>query len=549
MATTPRPYLWQSLQLRASDVDGTAGLAHYFTEEAQSLYLKNDGLDTKLLEVDDGHWQSLTEGTEEEVSNDEYRQISFHHPSMGTLYGTGIIGDILYFLRYDYAKDIGHIISDARYTMQVDNPITQLNMDVKNFDSDAFTKKTTLFVPGAKMELGLVLGNSPVYKMGELFIDEVDFQYARASVSVSGRNVIGLVLNDETINDTGKRTDTISNLCAWVLESFGLYDYVIETNNTVITLEYAPSTTGMSMLQTICDKASGYTTGTDWQIEETADGIIVIGYNAFRANYLPKSVYKFDGWTELFRRSSTKVIDGAYSKVYVAGRDSNNHDLTPVIQNVTTWSYWAVGSKKTYFAPMIENTTQAELERYAQVLAKQLKRTGVNENYHSPIRPQLLVGDYAVVEEYEEETDIGIITQVTHTFGENGFFTDFVADSGGDKQTLLQLNDDSEEAVYTSSRRNNGDNRKKRLMDFIQSTAKQVVRTSGSGNSGTTGAVIDVLVDGSSVVADQVASISLAGKQDKLTAGEHIAINGAVISSDIEPFSIVDGKVNITWEE
>ena len=107
MATTPRPFTWQSLQLRADEAAGVGGMAHYFTEEAQTFYL-HSGMVTKELEVEDGHWQDLTAGDEEQVSDDNFRQLSWHHPSLGTLYGTALQGDILYLLRYDYAKDVGH---------------------------------------------------------------------------------------------------------------------------------------------------------------------------------------------------------------------------------------------------------------------------------------------------------------------------------------------------------------------------------------------------------------------------------------------------------
>lgn len=555
MATTPRPYLWQSLQERASSVEGVGGIAHYFTEEAQSFYLKN-GIAQTELDIEKGHWQELVPEAESLVSDDTFSQLSWHHPSMGTLYGTAILpGDddatILYLLRYEYAKDIGHLIQNGKYSMQVDNPITQFNGDIKNYDSSAFTKPTTLYQIGARLELGLTMGDSAVYGLARMTVDEVDFQYNKPTVGISGRNQVGAILNDETFNIKDTKTDTIHNVCAYVLDYFGIENYVIDANANNIKVEINPSDTGLKVLQDICDKASGYENGSDWDIEETYDGTIIIGYNSFRSQYLKKSVYAFDGRASLFKRSSQRAVDGAYSKVYVTGKDSNNNDLEPVIEPVETWNYWAIGANKTYFAQM-DKTTPAELARYAKVLAKQLKKTGLNESYTTTIRPQLLVGDYAVVDENGEETDIGIITQVTHNMGEKGFTTDFVADSGGDKQTLITRSVGAaaaNEQVYTSTRRNNGDNRKKRLMDFIKGTAQQVVRSSGGGGGGSqVSGVQDVTVDGVSVVEDNTAKIILTGKQDVLTAGDRISIDNDTISANIAPFSIVDGKMCMTYK-
>lgn len=553
MATTPRKYLWQFCTRRADDIEGLGGVAHYYTAEAQSLYLK-DGISTKELAFEEGHWEDAVEGEEDNINTDEYTQLSFTHPATGSLYGSAILPDeegdevSLYLLRYTYAKDIGNLINSAKWGLQIDNPINQLSASIKNYSSDAFTKSSSLFQPGAKAVLGLTMGDSEIYKMGTIYLDDVDFKYNSPTVSLSGRNVTGYILKDSTFNIVGKKTDTISNLCAWVLDMFGIDKYMIQENNTQITYEYDASRTGLQALQDIADKASGFDSGTDWDIEEMWDGTIIIGYNSFRSSYLPKSVFKFDK-SDLFKRSSTKVIDGAYSKVYCTGTDANGHELTPVVEEVTTWKWWNVVPNKTYFAPTLENTTQAELVRYAKMLAKQYKKTGLNESYSCSIKPQLLVGDFATaIEDDGDENDIGIITQVNHSFGEKGYGTDFVADSGGDKQTLLTRSASTNENVYTSTRRMGGDNRTKRLYDYIQNTAKQIVRTSPGGGGGTTG-VQDVLVDGTSVVSNNVANISLSDKQDALTAGDRISISQNTISANIAPFSIVNGKMCITYKE
>jgi len=550
--TTPRAYYWDFYTKRAEGVDNTGSIAHYYTAEAQSLYLHN-GIARKDLYVFEGHWDTARAESEESVTNDAYTQLSWAHPSTGALYGTAILdGDEneLYLLRYCYVKEMGTLVANGNYRTSIDNPIVQVNADIKNYDIDAFAKNETLFTPGAKATLGIMMGDSEVYDLCEVHLDQVDFEYYKDKVSISGRNRTGHYLNDQTINLADKKTDTVTNLCKWVLDSLGLDNYEIEANLNELTIEYNPPDTGLSLLQKICDEASGVADGTDWGIEEMPDGEIIIGYNAFRAMFLPKSVFKF-GMGQLFKRSSSKCIDGTYSKIYCTGKDSNGNDLTPVIKNVTTFKHWTVAPNKTYFAQTLENTTQNELENYALTLAKQLKKTGLHESYNCTIRPQLLVGDYATC----GNKDIGIITEISHTFGEKGFNTSFTADSGGDKKTIVQtrglrsVGDEEEEKVYTSARRNKGLNRKQKIIDFIKNTAVEVVRSSGgSGGSSQLAGVTDVLVDGTSVVTDHVAEIDLTGKQDVLTAGDRISINSNTISASIEPFSIVDGKMCITYK-
>lgn len=552
MATTPRPYLWQFVEKRADKADGVGGVAHYFTKEAQILYLHN-GIVARNMLIEEGRWEDAEAGDEINFNTDDYSQTSWTHPATGSIYGAGIVDgedeDTAYLLRYTYAKDMGHMVNSAKWSLQVDNPIAQLSAQLQNYDSDGYTKASSLFVPGAKAELGLTMGNSQVYMLGTVFLDEIDFKYNQVSVSISGRNNTGHILYDSTFNAKGKREGTVSSVIEWILEYFGISEYVVQSVNITISYEYEASTTGISALQDICDRVSGFEDGTDFDIEELWDGTIVIGFNAFRAQYAPKQVFEF-GHSELFKRGSSKVIDGAYSKIYCAGKDANGHELTPVVLDVTTWSHWNVVPNKTYFAPVMENTTQAELARYAQAMAKQIKKTGLNESYSTTIKPQLLVGDYATVNNDGEKTDIGIITQVTHTMGEKGYTTEFVADSGGDKKSLITRSVSSTEAVYTSARRQSGDNRTKRLIDFIRNTAQQVVRTAGVGSGGSSSeGVLDVTVDGISVVDEnRTAVIDLSGKQDALTAGDRITINQGTISADIAPFSIVDGKMCITYK-
>lgn len=544
--TTPMPYRWKFNTLRASNVDGVGGLAHYFTEEAQSLYLHN-GICSKELFVEDGHWEDATAGAEVDFDTEEYSQMSWTHPATGSLYGTVIsegTPDTVYLLRYMYCRDIGEFVSKGSWRAQIDNPINQFSANVKNWNTKAITKSDTLFTPGSRVQVGLTMGDSPICPIGTVHLDEISFEYNSDSVSISGRNKTGYVLNDSTFNESGTKTGTVTEVCEWALDFFGIRGYAVQENNTNISIDYKATDTGLKFLQNVCDRVSGIASGTDWDIEERYDGLILIGFNSFRASYMPKSVFKFDGRSSLFQRSSKKMIDGAYSKVYCTGKDSNGNDLTPVIANITTWNHWDVIPNKTYFPNTLQNTTPAELEVYAQMLAKQLKRTGLNESYDTSIKPQLLVGDYATVIEGENETDIGIITQVTHNMGESGFTTTFTADSGGDKQSLITRAATSNESVYTSARRNNGDNRQKRLMDYIKNTAREVViNTGGTGGGGSSGGgVEDVLLNGESVVDHNVANLYQ-------SAGDRISISDAgVFSASIEPFMIVDGKMCIKYK-
>lgn len=464
MATTPRPYLWQFNVLRASSVENTGAAVHYFSEDAQTLYLKN-GIAGRQLFVDDGHWEEAEAEEEVNITSDEYSDLSFTHPANGNLYGVAILpGDesTLYLLRYGYMKDISKFISQADYMLQADNPITQMTANMKNYSEPVFTKQTTLFEPGAKVTMGLMMGDSPLYEIGQAYLDEINFGYNRSNLSISGRNSIGHLLNDQTFDAVITYNDEATEVVKSILEHFGITKFFVEENSTTIKLKCAANDSGLKALQTLSDIMSDpLEDDKNWDIEETPDGTLIIGYDEFRSYYMPKSRFEFNGRSDIFKRSSSKMVDGAYTRVYCTGKTTGGSDLQPVSVPVNTFPYWSLGAHKTYFAPTLEEVTQSQLQTYAEQLAKQLKYTGITESYEMPIRPQLLVGDVVDITIDNTIQSIGTITEVQHILGERGYKTSFTVSSGGDATNVGTK-------VYTNARRNKGNNRKKRITDFIK---------------------------------------------------------------------------------
>ncbi|WP_392654718.1 hypothetical protein [Dehalococcoides sp. THU4] len=68
---------------------------------------------------------------------------------------------------------------------------------------------------------------------------------------------------------------------------------------------------------------------------------------------------------------------------------------------------------------------------YAAQIADSLQFVGKIESFTGPFRPQLILGDEAVIVDSEGSTILGLITEITHRFGKDGFYTDFTVDSGG----------------------------------------------------------------------------------------------------------------------
>ena len=78
-----------------------------------------------------------------------------------------------------------------------------------------------------------------------------------------------------------------------------------------------------------------------------------------------------------------------------------------------------------------EGTSLADVEKYAKQIAESLQYVGKIESFTGPFRPQLILGDEAVIIDSDGSTSLGLITEITHRFGKEGFYTDFTVDSGG----------------------------------------------------------------------------------------------------------------------
>ena len=109
-------------------------------------------------------------------------------------------------------------------------------------------------------------------------------------------------------------------------------------------------------------------------------------------------------------------------------------------------------------------TSQTDMERIRDQLVEELQFCGIIEKFASPFRPWLQVGDVAVVTGGSSPRIVGIITDIQHAFGKDGFFSHFTVTSGGKIS-----NPDNPVTVATRYAGKLGAaNRKRRLLDYIQ---------------------------------------------------------------------------------
>lgn len=477
MAASPAPLVWDFHRY----VRGAAGLGsclEYYTEDAQSLYLA-DGLKTRLQVVEEGHWSDSPLSEQEiEILDLNLSASAWDHALTGQLYGVGITGGMLYFYRYLYARELTDIVKDGTWRAKNDSQITQLSLTLKNPGEDQILSETSMFEPGARLTVSVAMGDSRPYPIGVAFMDEIDFDAQAATFSLSGRNSIGFRLQQQTFDESTEFTGNGHEVVEWIFQRAGITNYAIGPSDASNDWVFEPGESFYSGLQKVFEIFLG------WDMIELPDGTVVVGYAAWRQQYLTNSVYQFRLGTDVIKRRTRKSADAAYSNVRVTGKDADGEELDPVYLPVSTFDHWALGSTKTKHVAAADGMTQEQLQEFAEQTAADLAHIGVGESFTSPMRPWLLVGDVASIslDGFNSE-DLGLITSITHRFGDSGFFTDFSVDSGGVASALTR----SGTELVTRSAAVNGYNRRQDLADLIGivgQTQRNIVGGTGATGGG-----------------------------------------------------------------
>jgi hypothetical protein len=399
--------------------------------------------------------------------------MSLDHPHNGTLYGVASDGTAVYFIRYVYSMDLSDMYDSGDWQEQIDNRIKSLNLSVKNLSADIFALDNTLFNPGGKITVQFTAGDSEPYDIGIAYIDDVDFDAYSPSIPVSARNSIGYYLADQSFDDRNSYSGGRSTVLRAVLIDAGIDSskVFVKSDDTIISLSFDSQTK-------ISDGLNDVLGAIGWRMIELPDGKVIVGDEEYIAGYNVNGRYTFNGGNQVFKRRTNKSADAAYTRVCVT--DAGN--TVAVYRNVPCWRYWYVGQRKTKYFTAPEGYDITRMEAMADSLAGELQYVGIGENFISPVRPQLQVGDVAEIyyEGDTESTSLGIITQVKHLFGQSGFTTEFTLDSGG-SATDASGYPITDPVMTKASTALSGYNRKQRVTDFIGITAERKASAVYSG--------------------------------------------------------------------
>lgn len=469
MAATPQPLVWKFYRQVTEGANvRTGGVVHYYDEESQSIYL-NGGMITRTGEVPEGHWATSELSSPLTINTQPYSNLEQDHPSNGILYFSAADGGTLSFLRYNYAMDISDFMESWSWATQNDNAISQFTGAVQNLGPDIFGVDSTLFQPGARIILAVRMGNSQPFSLGTAFLDEFDYDVKGETADLSGRNRIGYFLKDQTFDDETTWNGTPTSVISAILAYAGLKKYVVQSHSFVGVLTVEPTEALLDGINQIAEYHS--TVDRMWKTIELPNGMVCSGYEDWLAAYLPNSYYSFDEGKDVFSRSTSKLSDSSYVKVRCTGKykdyEDNDVDLVPVTVPVNNFPYWALGAHRTKHLQAPDGFSQAELQAWANAQALKYQYVGIGEDFTSPFRPQLVVGDVAEIVTDGVGLSLGLITEITQSFSKSdGFKTDFSVDSGG------VATDGPNYVIYSRAAEVSGFNRRQRVVDLVRYISK-----------------------------------------------------------------------------
>lgn len=352
-------------------------------------------------------------------------------PGFGAV-GSYLTGNIHKLIIYEYQQDISDYLNSVTIKHSSDNAISSFTLTLENPDikdpehpgNIALNEDKGLLIPGGRIQIYFGAGDAePDFEMGQFFIDRSDFVLGGSTASVDGRNTIGKVLGDQTVDEANEYWySQISANINQLLDATKLApdQYLVENTAEQGWFSFTPNTTFLKALESMLE------TLPTWKIRELSNGTIVIGSPGYSGFDTP-GIYTFYRDQDIFSRQITRDDAQSYRRVCVHTEGFSDF----VYREVEAYTGWNVQANKTLYVQVSSGMRRAMLASYADELALRLKDSGKVESFVGPIRPQLQDGDEAIIIDQNGSKSLGLITEVAHKLGKGGSYTEFTVDSGG----------------------------------------------------------------------------------------------------------------------
>lgn len=400
-------------------------VVHMMDNGFRIIYVNDEGLVNGLVTFPElGLYDSLSWEQKSRMSPDE----GIAYPSLKKVahhgaYGFWSADNDHKFVVYMLPTDISETLIDGTINHSKDSAVSSASFTFQNVHGYLLRRFRSVVMPNAKIELYYSMGDSDEISLGKWYIDRVTTSIPGNDISVSARNAIGKLLLEQTFDEQTSFTESaLSDNLRAILEHGSVEDFFIGDAGRSWQLSYEPSNTLLGGIEDIIQLLP------NWKIGETADGVIGIG-SADDARFEQPSTYRFERDRNCWSYSTEYCDEQTYSRVCVSCKDPENAlyvDLPP-------HKLWPMPEHRTLFVVVPDGATLAEMESYAAELAEGVALSGRVETFAGRFTPQMVIRDAVVMVDGDIEENLGTVTNVKHSLGRNGFYTEFTVDSGGRK--------------------------------------------------------------------------------------------------------------------
>lgn len=331
------------------------------------------------------------------------------------------------FVIYMMPTDISKALIDGKVTFSVGSEVSSLSCSLINVRGELLNRYRALVTPGTKLEVYFSIGSSEETPLGVFYIDRADVSYPDEKVSVAARNAIGKLLKEQTFDehnviDEGSLQENIKKMLEYAeIEHFFVGDAGIDQK-----LEFEPDTTVLEGIK------YAITNLTDWKIGETLDGVVGVSVSTDVRFEIP-SIHIFDRDKTCWSYDIDYDDSDAAARVCVSSEGTEEDAPTVrVYEDVGFNKWWEQPKHRTLHVETVKGATEAQCRAVARMIAASLAESGRLETFVGLFTPQLTLSDEAhVIDEKGREEIVGTVTDVSHSFGQGGFYTSFTVDSGG----------------------------------------------------------------------------------------------------------------------
>ncbi len=323
------------------------------------------------------------------------------------------------FVMYMLPTDISHTVLDGSITLSKDTPVTSASFNFQNINGYLLKRGRSIVAPNSKLEVYISFGNSEEILLGIFLIDRVSTSIPKNELSVSARNSIGKLLKEQTFDEnyTFNKGSLQLNL-EEILRLAEIEDFFVGDSGKAWSLSFEPQTTLLDGITEVIKLLN------NWQIAENANGVVGIS-RSDDARFDLASTYLFERDKTCFDYSTEYSDENTYSKLCVSCKEP----LNSIVVDLPPHKLWVTPSHKTLYVTVPDGTSLEELKSYANNLAISISNSGRVETFASKFTPQMVIGD----EVRMEGEILGTVTNVKHTIGNKGFYTEFTVDSSGRK--------------------------------------------------------------------------------------------------------------------